>query len=324
MATTPAKTPTTAAAGTPLADLADDFVLTLRAQNKAPATVKLYRTAVDQFIAYATAAGMPTTAQGVTREHVEAFIAHLLDTRSPSTAKTRYGGLQAFFGWCEEEGEVPTSPMARTRPPKVADQPVDVLGDDELRALLATCAGTTFDQRRDNAIIRLFIDTGMRRGELAGLTVEDIDAASGTALVLGKGGRLRTCPLGDKTTLAVRRYLRARAKHPHANATVPRPTPADPDARADALWLGKFGAMTDAGVQIMLRRRGDQAGIPKLHAHRFRHTFAHRWLANGGTEGDLMRLAGWRNRPMLDRYGRSVADVRARDAHRRMALGDQL
>lgn len=319
----PAET-TKAAAGTPLVDLADDFQLTLRSQNKSPATIKLYRTAIDQFIVFATAQGMPTTAQGVTREHVEAFIAHLLDTRSPSTAKTRYGGLQAFWRWCEGEGEIPTSPMARMRPPAVPEQPVDVLTDDQLRALLGTCSGTGFDDRRDTAIIRLFVDTGMRRGELAHLTLDDIDPTSGTALVLGKGSRMRSAQMGDKTNLAVRRYLRARAKHPHADATMPRPTSADPDARAGALWLGKFGPMTDAGVQLMLRRRGEQAGISGLHAHQFRHTFAHRWLANGGTEGDLMRLAGWRNRPMLDRYGRSVADVRARDAHRRMALGDQL
>ncbi len=310
--------------GVALTDLADDFVLTLRSQNKAPATIKLYRTAINQYVDFATATGMPTTAQGVTREHIEAFIAHLLDTRSPSTARTRYGGLQTFWNWCEAEGEVATSPMARTKPPAVPEAPVDVLTDDQLKALLASCAGTTFGDRRDNAVLRLFVDTGMRRAELAGLTLDDLDLTSGTALVLGKGSRIRTAPFGDKTSLAIRRYLRMRARHTHAAATVPRPTPGDDRAVGQPLWLGKFGPMTDAGIQIMLRRRGQAIGIDKLHAHQFRHTFAHRWLADGGTEGDLMRLAGWRNRPMLDRYGRSVADVRARDAHKRMALGDRL
>lgn len=64
----------------------------------------------------------------------------------------------------------------------------------------------------------------------------------------------------------------------------------------------------------MPRRRGDAIGID-VHAHMCRHGFADAWLSSGGTEADLMRLAGWKSRQMLDRY---VADARAREAHRRL------
>ena len=70
-------------------------------------------------------------------------------------------------------------------------------------------------------------------------------------------------------------------------------------AESEWLWTQRRGRLNESGIATLLRRRGERARIGAIHPHQLRHTFAHEWLASGGNEGDLMRLAGWRGRDML-------------------------
>jgi site-specific recombinase XerD len=303
-----------------LDELLEDFTSELRQTNRSKSTIDTYQRDIRYFKQFLHKKGLPTTSAALTKANIGAYIEDTL-TRpnqrtgrpiSPEFAHRQYRSLQQFCKYLVREEILDADPFAKMSPPTVPDKPIPVPPVVALRKLLAECKGTSFEDRRDTAIIRLFADAGPRIGEMAPLDIDALDFTENTVLVLGKGRRPRTLPYGDKTRTALRRYLRVRASHKFAANDNP------------ALWLGNRGRMTASGIQQMIERRADAAGIEHIHPHQFRHFFAHNWLANGGQEQDLMMLAGWRSRQMLGRYGASVADERAKDAHRRARLGDQL
>jgi site-specific recombinase XerD len=303
----------------PLTDfdaLLTSWELSLHADGYPLSTRRSYRYALTSLTRWLAEHADSPAPDEVTRDHIRGWVVYVRDNKTANTARTWLSGVRHFFSWALAEQETDENPALGVKMPPPGEAKTPVLTETQLKAILATCTGRTFVDRRDAALLRLFFDGGPRLAELSGLTLDDVDLKERIIYVLGKGTRRsgprpRAIPVGVKTAQAIDRYLRERRKHPFAGS--------------ERLWLGARGRapITPDGVKAIVQRRAASCGI-KLHPHMFRHTWASQFRSAGGSEGDLMVLGGWRSRAMLDRYGKAVAEERARDAYRKLSFGDRL
>ena len=245
------------------------------------------------------------------------FFAGYLEGHTQGGTNTLQRNLAHLFEWLEQAYDHPSPYTDRLNRYAPAKKRPATLAEEFIRDVLEVTGGgraRDFENVRDHAIIRVFTE-GPRRTEVAQMEVDDLSAdliARPFARVVplkdarayGEG---RVVPFTVATGRAVTAYLRVRRSHRLAHLP--------------ALWLGTRGRgpVTGSGIYQMLKRRAAEAGYdPKeMWLHQWRDTFANDWLAGGGAEGDLMRLMGWTDRSMLDRYAEDLQDQRAMEAKRR-------
>jgi len=186
-----------------------------------------------------------------------------------------YRTLHTFFEWLVRERVLTVSPMTQVRRAKVPKRKSPRLTLDEIERLIKAVKSTRH-VARNLAIVYLMLDSGLRRGEVLGLLVSNVDLEQGVVRVLGKGGKERDVPIGPMTVEALRAYLAVR-----------------PASVSPVFFLTAAGEPLEKdGVQSLMYRLKQKTGLPRLHCHLLRHTFANHFIGAGGSLRKLQKILG--------------------------------
>jgi site-specific recombinase XerC len=234
---------------------------------------------------------------------------------SDSYYDTQFSRLSAFFNWAVRNTSLKANPMDELPKPKVIQTIIPTLSQGGIASLFEVTdpdkevlRPDKFRALRNRAALSLLADTPIRRGELVGLRLEDINLEERQVKVLGKGGKERHMWYGARTADVLREYMaRRRFRKP----------------ATDGLWIGFQGRPSgDGWVRMWLKNIGDQVGIPDLHPHRFRHTWTMRAIEMDINERVICRIAGWTKLP--ETYIATLGDRQAKAAQMKVSPLDRM
>jgi integrase/recombinase XerD len=217
-----------------------------------------------------------------------------------NSLQTHIRRLKAFLNWCvrEDDYSISEKMVGNIEIPTVEKKILSVITDEMLDKLCAACAGSRYE-RRNRAIMNLLYGTGIRISELCNLTIDQVhmDADENYVAVFGKGRKWREVPFGDRTRKAMRAYL----NHRHA------------DKNEQHVFISyQKCPLTVTGVEQMLHQVADKAGIPGIHPHLFRHSYAVNSLRRGVDLYVLSRLLGHESVMVTQHYLRAFQASDAR------------
>lgn len=246
--------------------------LSERSYDGSPATARSYRAQLAPFLAYCEEDGV-TDLSAVDADLIRDYLRHEQEAERPrrragpstrigrATLQMRYTVLSVFLAWCVAEGKLVASPMLTVAKPKGEKRLRYGFDRETCQKLVATAREAPgMLAYRDTAIVLLLIDTGVRASELANLRWADVkwDQGMGHLEVYGKGRKMRRVKMGPEARRALRRWQEVA-----------------PLIEGDWVWVTlRRTQLTADALRDMCQRLGEYAGIPNVHPHRFRHTFA--------------------------------------------------
>ena len=279
----------------------DEFLFSLKLENRTPATLRYYRQHLNYFLAQP----LPQYVHEITGNHIKDYLKSKQATVYMMHGS--YRALRAFFNWAiKEHYYIGDNPVLSVKAPKLPHKVIPTIGPTEFKALVKSC-DDTFLGRRGKAITFVLYDTGIRLQELTNLKLSDIDLGNGLFKITGKGNKERMVRIGHMTIKTLWNYLKIRGSH------------------YDQLWLTEERTPIQSnGLSQAIKRMSIAANVPNLSAHKFRHSFSVNFLRNGGDPFSLQILLGHSDLAMVRRYTSALKIDDALASHEKFSPVDNM
>jgi site-specific recombinase XerD len=266
----------------------DSFLVDRKAQGLSGETLRFYQKKLKYFSQFCDGQAVTQVSQ-VTPDLIRRYLLELSEKHNPGGIHACFRTLRTLLLWVQQEEIMPkdwNNPIRKVKAPKLPNELLEPIPLEDVQALVETCKHT-FTGTRDKAMILGLLDTGARAQEFLNLNLDDIELATGSALIRqGKGRKPRMVFLGRKALRAIRSYFRFRR-----------------DTNS-ALWVSVHGErMTYTALRALLRRRAELARLEEIPTPQdFRRAFALAMLRNGVDVFALQKLMGRSDLQVLRRY----------------------
>jgi len=262
------------------------FTEYLESRRRARATIVAYTKDIEQLIEFLANMGKKDITE-VVHDELEAFLKKLTsDKYTPKSVSRKINSIKTFYRFLKTSGAVTTDPAADIEHPKYETKPPRILSKVEYRALRDSCRGDI----RTYAIVELFLQTGLRIGELTNLMLSDIKENE-LHIASQEGHAERTVPLNKPAREALNRYLEIRGTAPTGTEV------------SNALFITKTGrALLIRNIRTAIDRYFRIAGIENAKVNDLRHTFIAHHLMAGTPITTLSKLVGHKRISTTEKY----------------------
>ena len=259
-----------------LNDINEYLVFVSQVKNLSENTTKSYERDLKKLYLFLEKLNV-TNYSDIKEEICSAWIGDLYSQNNkPKSIQRHLSSAKGFFRFLKKNNLISSSPFELVTAPKSSNTLPDVLSPEDVEQLLNFKPSNTIEIR-DMAIVELMYSSGLRVSETVNINISDFEENMSFLRVIGKGSKTRLVPMGRFAINAINNWLNEREKI--SNNT-------------DALFLNSKGSRPVRSIQLRLKKMAIKQGLPPVHPHMLRHSFATHMLESSGDLRTIQELLG--------------------------------